>query len=58
MRSKLKVCIAVQNIDSEKDVIVDGEKLENGKEKKLGIGMKINFGGETEYQVCKLKVWH
>ena len=31
---------------------VDGEKLEHGKEKKLGVGMKINFGGETEYQVC------
>ena len=41
----------MQNVNSEKSVTVDGEKLENGKEKKLGIGMKILFGDDTEYQV-------
>ena len=43
--------VAMQNVNSEKSVTVDGEKLENGKEKKLGIGMKILFGDDTEYQV-------
>ncbi len=44
----------MQNIDSTKSVTVDGEKLEQGKEKKLGIGMKIMFGDETEYQVWQM----
>jgi len=47
----LAVSVAMQNVNSEKSVTVDGEKLENGKEKKLGIGMKILFGDDTEYQV-------
>lgn len=47
----LAAFVAVQNVNSEKSVTVDGEKLENGKEKKLGIGMKILFGDDTEYQV-------
>lgn len=41
----------VQNIDSEKKVTVDGEELGQGKEKKLGIGMKIVFGDDNEWQV-------
>jgi len=47
----LAAFVAMQNVNSEKSVTVDGEKLENGKEKKLGIGMKILFGDDTEYQV-------
>ncbi|KAL0050548.1 hypothetical protein WJX82_002041 [Trebouxia sp. C0006] len=45
--------LAIKNVNSEKSVTVDGEKLENGKEKKLGIGMKILFGDDTEYQVLR-----
>lgn len=41
----------MQNVDSEKKVLVDGEELANGQEKKLGIGMKIKFGDEDEWQV-------
>lgn len=47
----LAALMAMQNVNSKKSVTVDGEKLENGKEKKLGIGMKILFGDDTEYQV-------
>ncbi|KAA6426014.1 MAG: hypothetical protein FRX49_03866 [Trebouxia sp. A1-2] len=45
--------LAIKNVNSKKSVTVDGEKLENGKEKKLGIGMKILFGDDTEYQVLR-----
>lgn len=41
----------MQNVDSEKKVIVDGEELGKGKEKKLGVGMKIKFGDDSEWQV-------
>lgn len=41
----------MQNVDSEKKVVVDGEELAQGKEKKLGVGMKIKFGDEPEWQV-------
>ena len=41
----------MQNVDSEKKVTVDGEELGQGKEKKLGVGMKIKFGDDSEWQV-------
>ena len=31
--------------------MVDGEELGQGKEKKLGVGMKIKFGDDSEWQV-------
>ena len=46
--------VPVQNVDSEKKVVVDGEELGTGKEKKLGVGMKIKFGDDTEWQVRHL----
>lgn len=47
----LCVPACAQNVDSEKKVTVDGEELGKGKEKKLGIGMKIKFGDDSEWQV-------
>lgn len=45
--------LAITNVDSEKKVIVDGEELGKGKEKKLGVGMKIKFGDDSEWQVLR-----
>ena len=43
----------MQNIDSEPEITVDGEKLGHGQEKALKVGAKINLGGKAEYQVCR-----
>ena len=41
----------MQNAGSEKKVLVDGEELGEGQEKKLKVGAKIKFGEDSEWQV-------